>query len=142
MIHLPEAASRESTPEKPTAYKYSKIWGISLILAGIATLFLSNQYRRYYAFQCQSFYVESNSHRYHINRDCQYLGDSHDCYDYEDGFNGDEDGDEDGDDNLHKYRISKVKGKKLSDHYKLCNACREWAEDAEGEYAASRYYRR
>lgn len=124
-ILLPQAERWELIPEKPAFYKYSKIWGIVLILLGIVALYFSNQYKKYYSFQCQSFLLERPRGIYHLSDRCKYIG---------------LDEDEQPIDNV---TISKVTGKELLEgDYEFCEACREWEEDAEMEYESSRYYRR
>ena len=114
-INLPQEERWEPVPPKPWSYKFSMVWGIFLILAGLVTLYFSNQYKKYYAFQFQTFYLEHSTAVYHINDDCNYIG-----------------LDEETNENV---SISKVKGIDLLDEgYTLCEACKEWAEDAERDY--------
>lgn len=124
-ILLPQSEHWEPVPEKPASYKYSMIWGIILILLGIAALYFSNQYKKYYSFQCQSFFLEQQIGIYHLSDKCEYIG---------------LDENEKPIDNV---TLSKVTGKELlEDDYEFCVACREWAEDAEMEYESNRFYRR
>lgn len=101
------------------------IWGIVLILLGIVGLYFSNQYKKYYSFQCQSFFLEQPTGIYHLSEKCEYIG-----------LNEDEEP-------IDNVTLSKVSGKELLEYdCDFCDACREWAEDAEMEYESSRYYRR
>ncbi len=104
----------EDDPDNPAAnrYKQSRIWGITLLILGLAALFLSNSYKQKYNFQCESFYLEPSAHLYHIREDCAYIGEN-----------------EDMEDAPHS-EIVEVKGKDLEDtNHELCIACKEWAED-------------
>ena len=105
-------------------YILSMIWGIILCILGISTLYFSNKYKKYYAFQCQDFYLEETKGVYHIFKDCEYVGEDN---------NGDQV------DNINLINIS---GKDLLDtEAELCYACEEHAEDAEAEVATYRYRR-
>lgn len=122
-INLPIAHRWESSPKKSVSYKLSMIWGILLIVAGLLTLYFSNQYKKYYAFQCQTFYLEQPSGVYHMRKHCEYIG-----------FTKTEP--------IENVSISKVKGIYLLDEdYTLCVACKEWAEEAEMYVEAHRFYR-
>lgn len=124
-ILLPQAERWEPIPEKPKSYKYSMIWGIILILTGVTALYFSNQYKKHYSFQCQTFFLEQPTGIYHLSDKCDYIG---------------LDEDEEPIDNV---TLSKVTGKDLLEgDYEFCEACREWAEDAEMEFESRRYYRR
>lgn len=124
-INLPQEERWESSPTKSVSYKFSMVWGIFLIVGGLVTLYFSNQYKNYYAFQCQTFYIEQPTGVYHLRDRCEYIGLAEDEVPIE------------------GVSISKVKGIDLLDEdYSLCDACREWAEDAEMDFEANRYYRR
>lgn len=124
-INLPQDERCESSPAKSVSYKFSMVWGVFLIVGGLVTLYFSNQYKNYYAFQCQTFYIEQPTGVYHLRDRCEYIGMAEDEVPVED------------------VSISKVKGIALSDEdYSLCDAYREWAEDAEMDFEANRYYRR
>lgn len=123
-ILLPQEEHWEPTPKKPASYKYSMIWGIILILSGITALYFSNRYKKHYSFQCQSFFLEHPTGIYHLSEKCDYIG-----------LNEDEEP-------IDNVTLSKVTGKELLEYdCEFCDACREWAEDAEMEYESSRNYR-
>ena len=124
-INLPQDERWDSSTAKSVTYKLSMVWGIFLIVTGLVTLYLSNQYKNYYAFQCQTFYIEQSTGVYHLRDRCEYMGLTED------------------EDLIEGVSISKVKGVDLLDKdHSLCDACREWAEDAEMDFDANRYYRR
>lgn len=123
-INLPQKEKWDSSVPKPKAYKLSMIWGCFLIGIGLVTLYFSNQYKKYYAFQCQTFYLEQPTGIYHLRDRCEYIGQNEE-------------------ENSEGISVSEVKGFDLLDQgYSLCDACREWAEDAEMDYEMNRYYRR
>ncbi len=101
---------------KEMPYKFSMIWGIVLCVAGLITLHYSNRYKKYYAFQCQNFYLEKTTGVYHILNDCEYIGMN------------------EADNPIDNPSIVKLSGKDLlGTNYELCEACQEWAEEAETE---------
>ena len=103
---------------KPKSYLYTKIWGISLCIFGLICLYFSGKYKDYYAFQCNTFYVDNLHHTYHILDDCEY---------------SEIDNDE----------LIEVKGKDLlNTNHELCDACEEWAEDARASAYEWQYRRR
>lgn len=123
-INLPITQRWEPSPKKSVSYKLSMIWGIFLMVAGLVTLYFSNQYKKYYAFQCQTFYLEQPSGVYHLRKRCEYIGFSQEGQ-------------------VENVSISKVKGIDLLDEdHTLCVACSEWAEDAEMDFEVNRYFRR
>lgn len=109
---------------KEMPYKISMIWGIVLCVAGLAALYYSNRYKKYYAFQCQDFYLEETTGVYHILKDCEYIGMNED------------------DNQVDNPSIVKLSGKDLLDtNYELCEACKEWAKEAETEISSYQYRR-
>lgn len=124
-IKLPKVEKWAPKPPKPASFKFSMIWGCFLIVIGLVTLHFSNQYKRNYAFQCQTFYLEQPTGIYHLRDNCEYIG-----------LNEEEEP-------IEGISVSEVKGIDLLDKdYTPCDACREWAEDAEMNYEMNRYYRR
>lgn len=108
---------------KPKSWRFSVIWGITLCISGLLALYYSAEYKRYYDFQCTTFYVDSNHKLYHYLDDCKYGRDENEA-------------DE-------SVKLDTVKGFNLLDiDYSLCDACQEYAEDAELEYENMRYCRR
>ena len=102
--------------EKPNGYNATKLWGITLIVLAIAAIYFSNEYRKHYAFECETFLVDEYSGIYHL-----------------------EDGHDDEDFNY----TTKMKGYEIEElGYSLCESCKEWAEEAEEFYEAERHYRR
>lgn len=124
-IDLPQKKWYESEPPKPTSYKRSKIWGIFLLIAGIIALYYSNRYKEYYAFQCQTIYVEQPREIYHLFKACKHIGKDSDGNSIED------------------YLLIETNGADLlNSNYELCDACREKAEDAGSDYITNQYYRK
>lgn len=124
-IKLPQEEESFPNPKKTLSYKFSMVWGCFLIVAGIVTLYFSNEYKKYYAFQCQTFFLEQPTGVYHIREDCKYIG-----IDEDDNY-------------IENISVTKVKGVDVvGDGFSFCDACREWAEEAEMEFEANRYYRK
>lgn len=127
-VQVPEYSWEKEEIKKSKHYKYSKIWGITLCVLGCTALYFSGKYKDYYAFQCQTFYLDENAGMYHILNDCDYIYDSEEMDYYEIRGN-------------HKH-LSEIKGIEILDSsFELCDACREWAEDASGDLS-NYYYRR
>lgn len=59
--------SKTSKATKPLSYKLSTIWDIVLILLGVTAIFFSNKYKKHYAFECETFLVDTNSGIYHFD---------------------------------------------------------------------------
>ena len=101
-------------------YKFTIVWGVLLMILGVAAIFFSNNYRKHYSFECSTFLVDENTGIYHLDydNDCEYAADA---------------------DNL-----TRMKGYEIESETSctLCEWCEEWAEDAEAEYESNRYYRR
>lgn len=95
-------------------YKWTIVWGIFLIILGIAAIFFSNKYRKHYSFQCETFRVDEAKGVYHIFK-CN--------------------------DSKNATKITLMKGYDVEkNEYLLCPACEEWAEDAEGEFLMNHKY--
>lgn len=103
---------------KPLQYKLTIIWGIILIILGIGAIYFSNDYRKQYSFECDTFLVDHQEKIYHLDWDngCELASESS--------------------------NLVKMKGYEIDKSYTLCDWCECWASDAEAEYEASRYFRR
>lgn len=103
---------------KPIQYKLTIVWGIILIVLGIGAIYFSNDYRKQYSFECDIYLVDHQEKIYHLDWDidCEVAAESS--------------------------HLVKMKGYEIDKSYKLCDWCECWAEDAEAEYEASRYFRR
>lgn len=110
--------SKQNQPAKPIAYKLTIVWGIVLILLGIGSIYFSNEYRKHYAFECDTFLVDHQARIYHLdlNIDCEVAAEA----------NG----------------LERMKGYQIDKSYTLCDWCKDWCYDAEVEYDSSRYFRR
>lgn len=110
-INIPEYTWEKEEIKKSKSYKYTLIWGIALCIMGVTCLFYSNKYKLYYAFQCQTFYVDELNKIYHVLDDCDYVYD------------------EEIKNNHSVYK--EVKGVDIVDSdYILCDFCEDWAEFA------------
>lgn len=58
---------------KPKTYKLTVIYGCILILAGFSELYFSSKYKDYYNFQCQTFYLDSDTHILHTFKKCDHI---------------------------------------------------------------------
>ncbi len=124
-FHIKEDEYTIRGHHKEKLYKFSMVWGVALCLMGIIGLYLSNNYKRYYSFQCQEFYLEPTTGIYHIFDDCEYRGNKADK-EFEDYF-----------------ILSKVSGIDLIDsNHTLCEACKERAEDMDAEIGSYQYFKR
>ena len=103
---------------KPAAYKLTIAWGVVLVALGISAIYFSNKYRKYYAFECDTFLVDHQTEIYHLDwdNDCEVAAKSG--------------------------NLETMQGYEIDKSYTLCEWCEEWAEDAEDEYESNRYYRR
>ena len=103
---------------KPAAYKLTIAWGVVLVALGISAIYFSNKYRKYYAFECNTFLVDHQTEIYHLDwdNDCEVAAKSG--------------------------NLETMQGYEIDKSYTLCEWCEEWAEDAEDEYESNRYYRR
>lgn len=111
--------SKTSKATKPLSYKLSTIWDIILILLGVTVIFFSNKYKKHYAFECETFLVDTNSGIYHFDtrNGCKEAKMSN--------------------------SIKKMKGFELdATNYTLCDWCKDWADDAEIYYESNSYFRR
>lgn len=118
-VEKPEQEWWEKKKEspKPLKYKLTIVWGIVLLMLGIAAIYFSNKYRSMYDFECTTFLVDHNAHVYHLdwNDDC------------EDAANAEE--------------LEEMYGYEIDDSYSFCEGCKEYEEDLESE-AATAHIRR
>lgn len=105
-------------PKTPIHYKLTIVWLVILVLLGVTAIFFSNKYRKQYAFECNTFLVDTQSGIYHIDwdNDCEIAADADD--------------------------LELMKGYQIDKTYTLCPWCEEWAEDAEFEAESNRYFRK
>ena len=102
----------------PQGFNKTIVLGVFLIILGIAAIFFSNKYRKQYTFECTTFLVDKQSGIYHLDYDneCEIAANAHD--------------------------LVMQKGYQMDESYTFCEWCKEWIEDMESEYAASKYIRR
>ena len=110
--------SESEKKTKPATYKLTIVWGVLLIVLGIGVIYFSNKYRKYYAFECDTFLVDHQARIYHLDwdNDCEVASEAK--------------------------NLEKMQGYQIDKSYTLCEWCEEWAEDAEDEYGSNRYFRR
>ena len=102
--------------KQPKGYTATKIWGISLIFLAITAIYVTNEYRKHYAFNCETFLVDEDNGVYHLKENYdEYCG----------------------------QHVTKMKGYQIEEHgYTLCKICDEWASDAEDYNGSERFLRR
>lgn len=110
--------SESEKKTKTTSFKLTVVWGIMLIIFSIGAIYFSNQYRKEYAFECDTFLVDHQAGIYHLDwdNDCEVAAEADD--------------------------LEKMKGYQINKSYTLCKWCEEWAEEAESDFESSRYFRR
>lgn len=98
-------------------YKLTIIWGIILIIIGISAIYVSNKYRKHYAFECDTFLVDTQRHIYHVdwNDDCDVANEAEE--------------------------LEERYGYEIDDSYKLCESCKDFLDEMES-YETERYIRR
>lgn len=102
---------------KPIPYKLSAMWTIVLIIFGIFAIYYSNKYRKNYAFECETFFVDKQARVYHLNwTECDAI------------------------ENVEN--LEEAQGYQIGSDFSLCDECKEIAEDAEAEYESDRSFRR
>ena len=106
---------------KPFKYKLTVVWGVLLLLLGIAAVFFSNRYRKNYAFDCSTFLVDEEAGVYHLDNDWKCI----DAIEAED--NG---------------QLVRKYGYEIDKTFKFCEYCEESIEEVEGEFNSNRYTRR
>lgn len=95
---------------KPIQYKLTIVWGVVLIILGIGAICFSDEYRKQYSFECDTYLVDHQKKIYHLDWDI-------DCEVAAESFN-----------------LVKMKGYEIDKSYKLCDCCECWVEYAEAEY--------
>lgn len=103
--------------QRPFKYKLTIIWGIILIIIGISAIYISNKYRKHYAFECNTYLVDTQRHIYHVdwNDDCDEANEAEELEE--------------------KY------GYEIDDSYRLCESCKDFLDEMES-YESERYIRR
>ena len=108
-VDVPERSDWHQTKIKPKsiAYRLTFVWGTLLIAFGIAAIYFSNQYRKHYAFECDTFLVDHQRGIYHLDwdNDCEEAAESED--------------------------LIKMKGYEIDKSYIFCDWCKDFVEDAE-----------
>lgn len=102
---------------KNTAYHFTIVWGCIMIVIAIAAMFVTNKYYKRYAFECETFSVDSQRKEYHIHE--------HRC-------NTASEAD----------KLEDMKGFEIPEDFYLCSECSDWASDAEMQFGSDRYSRR
>ena len=100
---------------KPIKYKLTIVWGSILIIFGICAIYFSSQYRKHYAFECETFLVDHQLEIYHLYSDC-------DCKAAAKNEN-----------------LEEMQGYQIDDSYTFCDCCKEWSEEIEAEYNSNKY---
>ena len=108
--------SKPANTPKTASYRLTIVWGILLIVLGITAIFFSNRYRKQYAFDCSTILVDREAGIYHLEwiDDCEIAAESED---------------------LKEMKGYEIKGL----NYRLCDWCREYAEEAEDAYIQDQY---
>ena len=98
--------SEPNRSKKTAAYKLTVFRGVVLIVLGISAVIFSDKYKRQYAFECSTVFVDKESGIYHLKwvDKCEVAAASED---------------------LVKMKGYEIKGK----NYKLCGWCEEYEED-------------
>ena len=90
---------------KPITYKFSTIWTIILVIFGIFAIYFSNKYRNKYAFECDTFLVDKQSHLYHLEwTECEIANNAE--------------------------SLEKLQGYQIGNNYSLCEECKDIEEEA------------
>ena len=94
---------------KSLKYKLSVVWGVVLLLLGIAAIYFSNKYRNRYDFECTTFLVDHKAHIYHLdwNDDCENAANAE--------------------------KLEEMYGYEIDDSYSFCEECKEYEDDMESE---------
>lgn len=110
-VEKPEQECWEEKKEisKPMKYKLTIVWGIVLVMMGIAAIYFSNKYKNQYDFECTTFLVDHKAHVYHL--------------DWNDNCGNAENADE----------LKEMYGYEIDDTYSFCKGCKEYEEDLESE---------
>lgn len=103
--------------QRPWTYKLTIVWGVFIVLLGIAAISTSNKYRKHYAFDCDIFLVDHQQGIYHVewNEDCDV------AYEAEE--------------------LEEMYGYEISKEYTFCESCEDFLKEMES-YESERYIRR
>lgn len=103
--------------QRPWTYKLTIVWGVFIVLLGIAAIYTSNKYRKHYAFDCDIFLVDHQQGIYHVewNEDCDVANEAEEL------------------EEMYGYEISK--------DYSFCESCEDFLIEMES-YESERYIRR
>lgn len=106
-VEVPECyyLTQKQIVPKPFSYKLTVVWGVILIVMGISAIYLTNEYRNNYAFECDTFIVDKETGIFHIS----WLAD--DC-------------------NLSDNSVKMTGLEIIENGYTLCEDCRIAEEDA------------
>lgn len=108
--------SKPANTPKTTPYKLTIVWGIFLIVLGVTAIFFSNRYRKQYAFDCSIVLVDREAGIYHLEwiDDCEVA--------------------------IETEGLKEMKGYEIKGlNYRLCDWCREYAEEAEDAYMQDQF---
>lgn len=99
----------EKKEPKPLKYKLTIVWGVLLLILGVVAIYYSNRYRKHYAFECETFLVDKQTHIYHLDWDidCEAANEAE--------------------------QLEIMYGYQIDDSYTFCEGCEELAEEAEYE---------
>lgn len=98
-----KVAKLKQTPE----YRRTKYYAIVLIILAVAAVFFSDRYRKHYAFECTTYYVDTEKGEFHLEEclsDCTHLED---------------------DPPLIPMKGYEIKKK----DYSFCTCCKDWLDD-------------
>lgn len=102
--------------EMPPGYKKTKVRAVIMILMAIVIVYLGERYREYYAFECATFIVDSDTNTYHLEK-CKYTKEAFD--------------------------LSEMKGHEVEENNcSPCELCKEQAEEAAATYISDRLFKR
>lgn len=103
--------------QRSLLYKLTVVWGVVIILLGISAIYISNKYRKHYAFECDTFLVDHQQRIYHVewNDDCDIANKAE--------------------------VLEKMYGYEIDKSYNLCESCHDFLDDMES-YESERYIRR
>ena len=99
---------------KPFRYKLTIVWTFFLLTLGIIAIYYSNKYRKHYAFECETYLVDSKTGIYHLDWDI-------DC-----GLAEDTEG------------LEPMKGYQIDNTFRFCEGCEELLDEAEEEVGTIR----
>ena len=100
---------------KTRSFKMTILRGVVLLILGMLVIILSNRYRKQYSFECSTILVDQSAGIYHLEwiDECEVAAKS--------------------------YNLKKMKGYEIKGlGYKLCDWCKEYAEEV--EEAKADYY--